>query len=177
VGTLASGFLAGSMLAGCTLAPAYHRPDLPVPASYPTAAADSGESALPASDMGWREFFGDARLQTLISMALANNRDLRVAVLNVENARAQYRIQRSELLPSINASGNEDASHSPAALTTPGLPSTTHEFSASIGVSAYEIDLFGRLRSLKAQALETYLGTEEARRSTQLTLVAEVAAD
>ena len=175
--TLASGLLAGSLLAGCTLAPAYHRPDLPVPTAYPTAAADSGESATPSSDIGWREFFGDERLQNLIAMALANNRDLRVALLNVENARAQYRIQRSELLTSINASGSEDASHSPAALTTPGLPSTTHEFSASIGVSAYEIDLFGRLRSLNAQALETYFGTEEARRSTQLTLVAEVAAD
>jgi multidrug efflux system outer membrane protein len=175
--TLASGVLAGSILAGCTLAPVYHRPDLPVPTTYPTAAADSSQSALPAADIGWREFFGDERLQGLISMALANNRDLRVALLNVENARAQYRIQRSELLPTITASGNEDASHSPAALTTPGLPSTTHEFSASVGVSAYEIDLFGRLRSLNAQALETYLGTEEARRSTELTLVAEVAAD
>jgi multidrug efflux system outer membrane protein len=168
---------AGGMLAACTLAPAYHRPDLPVPTTYPTAASDSGQSATPASDIGWREFFGDERLQGLIAMALANNRDLRVALLGVENARAQYRIQRSELLPAVNASGSEEASHSPAALTTPGLASTTREFSATIGVSAYEIDLFGRLRSLNTQALETYLSTEQARRSTQLTLVAEVAAD
>jgi multidrug efflux system outer membrane protein len=175
--TVTSVFLAGGILAGCTLAPAYHRPDLPVPITYPTESVASVRSETPASDIGWREFFGDERLQTLIAMALANNRDLRVALLNVENARAQYRIQRSELLPAITASGNEDASHSPAALTTPGFPSTTHEFSASIGVSAYEIDLFGRLRSLNAQAFETYLSTEEARRSTQLTLVAEVAAD
>jgi multidrug efflux system outer membrane protein len=167
----------GAVLAGCTLAPAYHRPDLPVPATYPNTAVDSGESVVPASDIGWREFFGDERLQRLIAMALVNNRDLRIALLNVAKARAQYRIQRSELLPTLDASGNEDASHSPAALTTPGLPSTTHEFSASIGVSAYELDLFGRLRSLNAQAFETYLGTEEARRSTQLTLAAEVAAD
>jgi multidrug efflux system outer membrane protein len=177
VAMIATAVLTGCMLAACTLAPVYHRPDLPVASSYPTAATNSGQSTLAASDMGWREFFGDERLQTLIAMSLACNRDLRVAVLNVENARAQYRIQRSELLPSVNAAGSEDASHSPTALTTPGLPSTTHEFSASIGVSAYEIDLFGRLRSLNAQALETYWGTEEARRSTQLTLVAEVASD
>jgi multidrug efflux system outer membrane protein len=86
-------------------------------------------------------------------------------------------IQRAELLPTLDASGSEDASHSPAALTTPGFPSTTHESSVTAGLSAYELDLFGRLRSLDAQALETYFGTEEARRSTQLTLVAEVAAD
>jgi multidrug efflux system outer membrane protein len=107
--TRALGFLAGSMLAGCTLAPAYRRPELPVPTTYQTAVADT-QSAIPASDIGWREFFGDERLQTLISMALANNRDLRVALLNVENARAQFRIQRSELLPATTASGNEDAS-------------------------------------------------------------------
>jgi multidrug efflux system outer membrane protein len=177
IATLAVGGVVGTLLAGCTLEPAYHRPDLPVPSTYATAAADSGQSSLPAWDTGWREFFGDERLQGLISMALANNRDLRVALLNVENARAEYRIQRSELLPTLSASGSEDASHSPAALTTPGLPSTTHEFSATVGVSAYELDLFGRLRSLNAQALETYFGTEEARRSTQLTLVAEVAGD
>jgi multidrug efflux system outer membrane protein len=177
VGPLAVGFLAGGILAGCTLAPAYDRPALPVPTAYPSAAADLSVAASPAPDIGWREFFGDERLQGLIALALANNRDLRVALLNVDNARAQYRIQRSELLPTIDATGSEDASHSPAALTTPGLASTTHEFSATIGISAYELDLFGRLRSLNAQALETYFGTEEARRSAQLTLVAEVAGD
>jgi multidrug efflux system outer membrane protein len=178
VATFATGVLAGGiMLAGCTLAPAYRRPVLPVPTAYPTAAADSGESARSAADIGWREFFGDVRLQGLIAMALVNNRDLRVALLNVENARAQYRIQRSQLLPTLDASATEDAAHSAAALTTPGLPATTHEFSATVGLSAYELDLFGRLRSLNAQALETYFGTVEARRSTQLTLVAEVAGD
>lgn len=174
---LGIGVWVGSLLAGCTLAPAYHRPELPVPITYPDAAASPVESATPASDIGWRDFFGDERLQDLIQMALVNNRDLRVALLDVENARAQYRIQRSELLPTIDASGSEDASHSPAALTTPGLPATTHELSASVGLSSYELDLFGRLRSLNAQALETYLGTQEARRSAQLSLVAEVAGD
>jgi multidrug efflux system outer membrane protein len=130
-----------------------------------------------AADIGWREFFGDARLQGLISMALVNNRDLRVALLNVEQSRAQYKIQRSELLPVLDASANENASHTPAELTTPGLPRTTHELSATVGLSSYEIDLFGRIRSLNAQALETYLGTEEARRSAELSLVAEVAGD
>lgn len=176
VATIAIGLLVNSLLGGCTLAPAYHRPVLPVPAVYPSGAgAEFTQSAIPAADLGWREFFGDERLQSLIAMALSNNRDLRVALLNVENTRAQYRIQRSELLPTLAASGNENASHTPAALTTPGFPSTTHEFSATLGLSAYEVDLFGRLRSLSSQALETYLGTEEARRSTQLSLVAEVA--
>ncbi len=169
--------LAGTLLAGCTLAPAYHRPDLPVPSAYPITGDASDQSAISAPDIGWREFFADERLQALIAMALDNNRDLRVALLNVENARAQYRIQRSQVLPTLNASANENASHTPAELTTPGFPPTTHEFTATVGLSAYELDLFGRLRSLNAQALETYFGTEEARRSTQLSLVAEVAGD
>ncbi len=181
---LAAAALLGFAISACTLAPTYHRPAMPVAASYP--ATDSAASAADgtadtahraASDIGWQEFFGDARLQQLITMALANNRDLRVAALNVANSQAKYRIQRASLLPAVNASANETASHTPAALTTPGFPSTIHEFSATLGLSSYEIDLFGRLRSLSAQALETYFATEQARRSTRLSLVAEVATD
>lgn len=166
------------MIAGCTLAPAYHRPALPVPSNYPSSGnAQLDQSVVASPDVGWREFFSDTRLQSLISMALANNRDLRVALLNVEKSRAQYRIQRSQLLPTVNAFANETASHTPVELTTPGFPATTHQFSASVGLSSYELDIFGRLRSLNAQALETYLATEEAQRTTHLSLVAEVASD
>ena len=97
---IAAALVMGTLLGGCSLAPVYHRPALPVPTRYPSdAGADFAASAIPAADIGWREFFGDERLQTLIAMALVNNRDLRVASLTVENARAQYKIQRSELLP------------------------------------------------------------------------------
>jgi multidrug efflux system outer membrane protein len=148
-----------------------------VPAEYPAADITPVTGRAGAPDIGWRDFFGDVRLQRLIAMALDDNRDLRIAALNVDDARARYRIQRAELLPNVSASGSETASRTPVDLTYPGFPRTTHEFSASAGISAYEVDLFGRLRSLNAEALETYFATEEARRSTQLSLVAEVAND
>ena len=167
-------------MTACTLAPAYQRPAPPVAATYPTrdsTPADAGAARASAPPVGWRDFFADPRLQALIATALTNNRDLRVATLNVANSQAKYRIQRAQILPAFNASGGESASHTPTAITSPGLPATTHEFSATLGLSAYEIDLFGRLRSLNAQALETYFATEEARRGAVLSLVAEVASD
>lgn len=163
--------------AGCTLMPAYHQPALPVPNHYsdPRDAAPPAQATTAAADIGWRDFFGDERLHALIAMALQSNRDLRIAVLTVEKSRAQYRIQRADLLPTLQGSGNESVAHTPRELTTPGFPSTTHEFSATVGLNAYEIDLFGRIRSLSAQALESFYATEAAQRSTQLTVVAEVA--
>jgi multidrug efflux system outer membrane protein len=163
-------------LGGCSLMPAYQRPAPPVPAAYPaTAAADSGAPA--AADIGWREFFADERLRQLIALAQANNRDLRVAVLNIEQARAQYRIQDAALLPGINASGSGNISRSPADLSATGQPGTSRQYSATLGVSAYELDLFGRVRSLNEQALQQFLATDDVRRSTQISLVAEVASD
>lgn len=160
------------VLAGySTLAPHYERPAAPVPAVFPTASA-SGQAA---ADIDWRDFFADAKLRSLIDLALANNRDLRVAVLNIAQARAQYRVQDASTWPTLNASGSGSASRTPASLSGTGQAVVGHQVSANIGTSAYELDLFGRVRSLNAQALESYLATTEARRSTQISLVAEVA--
>lgn len=160
------------VLAGCsTLAPHYERPAAPVPAVFPTASA-SGQAA---ADIDWRDFFADAKLRSLIDLALANNRDLRVAVLNIAQVRAQYRVQDASTWPTLNASGSGSASRTPASLSGTGQAVVGHQVSANIGTSAYELDLFGRVRSLNAQALESYLATTEARRSTQISLVAEVA--
>lgn len=127
------------------------------------------------AEIGWRDVFTDPSLQRVIDLALANNRDLRVAVLNIEKARAQYRVQDAALFPTVKASGSESASRTPAALSATGQPAVSHTYSATLGFSAYELDLFGRVRSLSAQALEQYLATVEARRSSQISLVAEVA--
>ena len=160
------------VLAGCsTLAPHYERPAAPVPAVFPTASA-SGQAA---ADIDWRDFFADTKLRSLIDLALANNRDLRVAVLNIAQARAQYRVQDAATWPTLNATGSGSASRTPASLSGTGQAVVGHQYSASIGTSAYELDLFGRVRSLNAQALESYLATAEARRSTHISLVAEVA--
>jgi outer membrane protein, multidrug efflux system len=174
--------IAALLAAGCTLEPKYERPAAPVPQRFPegeayrarTVATTTGKAA---ADIGWREFFTDPRLQQLIERALANNRDLRVAALNVEAARAQYRFQRAELLPTINATANESVQSVPPYLNKPGLPipSTIRQSTVGVGFTAYELDLFGRIRSLTHQQLELYFAYEETRRSTQISLIAEVA--
>jgi multidrug efflux system outer membrane protein len=172
-----------TLLGACTLEPHYERPASPVP---PLEGSTAGGTA--AADIGWREFFPDPQLQQLIALALANNRDLRVAVLNVQSAQAQYRIQRAELFPTINASAVEQAEEIPfgvleaedpaaragaGALPTGGL--TLHTYDVGVGFTNYELDLFGRIRSLSHAALQQYFISGETRRSVQLTLVAEVA--
>lgn len=171
---------AALLLGGCVnLAPGYERPAAPVPGRYPEPLAKDAEDTpaegAAASDVGWRSFFADARLRGLIELALDHNRDLRVAVLNITQARAQYRIQDAATLPTLSAAGSSTATRTPAGLSGTGEAVTSHQYSATLGVSAYELDLFGRVRNLSAQALEQYLSTEEARRSTQISLVAEVA--
>jgi outer membrane protein, multidrug efflux system len=165
--------LACALLSACTLAPRYERPQAPVETTYaePTGIA----AAEPAAELGWRDVFPDPQLQDLIGRALANNRDLRIAALNVEAARAQYRIQRSVLVPSVDAVGSGSSQRSPADVSFTGESELTRQYSAGLGVTAFELDLFGRLRSLRRSALEQYFGFEEARTSTQLVLVAEVA--
>ncbi len=187
-----------SLLAACTMEPRYRQPQLPVPDQWPipasTVAAAPEEQAGPADasaaapataaepattlavrDIGWRDFFVDPRLQSLIAAALINNRDLRVAVLNIEKARAQYRIQRGALFPSVDASGTWTREKLPPALTYGSGSFTSNIFQAGVGISSYEVDLFGRVRSLTHAALQQYLAQEEARRSAQLSLIAEVA--
>lgn len=162
---------AALVLSGCAnLAPTYERPAAPVPAAYPDAAPESSSAA----DIDWRTFFADTKLRGLIELALTNNRDLRVAILNIEQARAQYRVQDAQTLPTVNATGSGTAARTPASLSGAGTAVTSHQYSANLGVSAYELDLFGRVRNLSSQALEQFLATEQARRTTQISLVAEV---
>ena len=161
----------------CTLEPRYRAPALPVPDQWPMPATTSERPRVigSARDIGWRDFFLDTRLDRLIDLALANNRDLRVAVLNIERARAQYRIQRAALLPSIDAQGSFTRQKIPAS-STYGIPTPiSGYFDADLSITSYEVDLFGRVRSLTHAALEQYVAQEQARRSAQLTLIAEVA--
>jgi NodT family efflux transporter outer membrane factor (OMF) lipoprotein len=165
----------GSSISGCVnLAPNYERPAAPVAAAFPTVegTVNSGNpvaSEAPAS-IAWQSFFADARLQQLITLALANNRDLRVSILNIEQARASYQIQRSDRLPKLAAVANENrtttgAGNNPVATT----------YQAGLAMSAFELDLFGRVRNLTESALAQYLATEEARKTAQISLIASVA--
>lgn len=166
--------LSAALLAGCSLMPAYERPAAPVPAQFPSAPSAAASDASVA-DLGWRELFADPRLRELIGLALENNRDLRVATLNIEKARALYGIQRANSLPGVDATGSATSSRTAVDQTTPGAPQVMHTYSAGVGFSAYELDLFGRVRSLNEQALQTFLQREENRRSSHISLVAEVA--
>ncbi|HEX7761276.1 MAG TPA: efflux transporter outer membrane subunit [Caulobacteraceae bacterium] len=173
--------LAGAALSACTLAPTYERPVLPVTQSWP---AVGGPSAAPiaagqttAADLAWRDVFLDKRLAAVIDLALTQNRDLRVAVGNIAKARAQYGVQRAELFPAINANAAAQRSHTPASLSGTGSALDTTEYSASVGLASYEVDLFGRIRSLNEAALQTFFATEENRRTAQISLIAEVATD
>jgi len=167
-------------LAGCTLAPNYSRPSPPVPAEWPRGAAyrEGGEaSGSPAAPSpGWREFFTDPNLRKIIGMALEHNRDLRLAALNVERARGLYGIQRAELAPVIEAFGSGRKQRLPStSFGGSGGTITTERYDVNLRTNSWEIDFFGRIRSLKDRALEEYLATEEARRSSQILIVSDVA--
>ena len=197
------GLLAATALAGCNLAPKYVRPVGAVPAAlpqggvYPAAATDAPD----VTKIGWRTFFTDDRLRNTIALGLENNRDLRLAAANVLQARAQYRVQRADLVPSTTISGSgtytNNVQGASGALggaagggtsggtgtgggtgvgTGVGGSSTKLEFySVNAGFSAFELDLFGRVRNLSKAALEQYFATEEAQRSTRISLIAEIA--
>jgi multidrug efflux system outer membrane protein len=166
-------------LSSCTLAPKYTRPEAPIPPEWPSGPAYKGtqstSGAPTATDLQWREFFADLRLQWIIETALNNNRDLRVAALNVQRARALHGIQRAELFPALNAVGSGSKQRVAADLSATGKTTTVEQYNVTLGVAAWEIDFFGRIQSLKDRALEEYLATEQARRSAQISLVAEVA--
>lgn len=167
---------------GCSLIPKYTRPAPPVAPEFPGATPAS--AGYQASDVEWRDFFGDERLKKLIELALVNNRDMRVAVLNVEESRAEYRVTRSASYPTVNVSG----SYTRSALSSTGFPQAgsgsgtsstfiSNEWSASVGTSSYEVDLWGRVRSLNRQALEQYFATDEGRRNEQISLVSQIATE
>ena len=167
------------LLTGCTLAPKYTRPEAPVPASWPSGPAYDNARVTPgapaAAELGWREFFIDERLRKIIEAALRNNRDLRVAALNVERARAFYGIQRAGLLPAVNATGSGSRQRVPADLSSSGKTTTSEQYGVNLGIASWEIDFFGRIRSLKDTALQEYLATEQARHGAQVLLVSGVA--
>ena len=166
-------------LGGCSLAPPYTTPEAPVPASWPDGPAYGDSSTRPAemaaADIPWRGFFKEAHLQQMIAAALENNRDLRLAALNVQRARAVYGIQRSALFPSVSAAANGSKQRVPADLSSTGESRTVEQYDVNLGIFGWEIDFFGRIRSLKDQALETFLATEQAQRSAQILVVSAVA--
>lgn len=163
--------LSAAVLAACSMAPAYERPAAPVAGQWRQA----GSGTTQAADTGWREFFADAQLRSVIELALANNRDLRVAAANVDKARAQYGVQRAAQLPAVNATAGESATRTPAALSTTGQDRVSRQYSAGVGMPSWELDFFGRIESLKQQALAQYLATEEAQASARMSLIGEVA--
>ncbi|MDB5469088.1 MAG: efflux system, outer rane lipoprotein NodT family [Caulobacter sp.] len=166
--------MASTALGACTtMAPAYEKPALPIARAWPDGAA-AGQTQS-AADLAWKDVYQDARLQGVIQLALDQNRDLRVAVLNIERARAQYRVQRSASLPSLDAGILGSRGRTPGDLSGAGSAIDTESYSASLGVTAYELDLFGRVRSLNAAALQSYLATAETRRAVQISLIAETA--
>lgn len=163
---------------GCTLAPRYERPDLPVDGAWPENARlgdEERDAADSAVNRPWRVFFTDPVLTVLLDTAIENNRDLRVAMRNIEKVRAQFIIQQSDLLPTINASMASSAQYLNKAVSTQGRAVISRSYTATLGFTAFELDLFGRIRSLRESALQQFFATEEAARSAQVALVAEVA--
>lgn len=170
-----------ALLGACSMMPAYERPAAPVAADWPTvngaaasgAAFSASASAPAAADMAWQSFFNDGKLRQLIAVALHHNRDLRLAVLNIEQARAQFQIKRADQYPTINLAAT--GSRQPGAPAANGNSTIASAYTAGLAVTAYELDFFGRVASLKEQALAQYLATEESRKTAQISLVASVA--
>ena len=164
-------------LAGCLHPQKHDRPALPVPTAWPESAGGqaSGSGAPEAAGLKWREFFTDSNLQSVIELALANNRDLRMAALNIEKAQAIYRIQRAQQYPNVNVSASGQLYRVPEKMSLTGRSQTAEQYNVDLGAASWELDLFGRIRSLKSQALEQYLATEQARSATQIALVSIVA--
>ena len=188
-----------------SLAPKYSQPAAPVPATWPvsavgqdsntgavdqsemaqpcqnsnTGAVDQSEMAQPSqksvAETPWREFFVDAQLQKLISLALENNRDLRVATLNIGRAKALYQIRRADQLPQVDGSAGASWQRLPQDFSGTGSAKNVDQYSVGLGVSSYELDFFGRVKNLKEQALKQYLATEEAQRTVRISLIAQVA--
>lgn len=158
-------------LTGCSLAPTYQRPEAPVAAGWGDAAGHAGPSV---EQMQWQAFIVDPVLRQLIASALDNNRSLRQTLLDIEQARAQYRIQRADRVPGLNASAAGNRQHLPSALSNDGREGVTSTYQVGLSLPEYEVDLFGRVKNLSDAALEQYLATEEVGRAARIALIAEV---
>jgi multidrug efflux system outer membrane protein len=176
--------LVAACLAGCIdLAPTYRRPAQPTPATFPTGPAYPTAPSEAQPIVGWREFFSDSKLKAVIERALAENRDLRVAVANIAAARAQYHVQRAALFPTISANATATLGQEPASVATGGATPGAkgdfdeHVYSLTAGTSAYELDLFGKVRDLTRAQQQRYFATQQARDAAQIALVSEVAGD
>lgn len=167
----ASALLIALTLGGCSMAPTYERPEAPVAAHWSGPAAKQDQAA---SELDWRTFIVDADLRRLVGEALANNRSLRQTLLDIEQARAQYRIQRADRVPGLSASASGNRQRVPGDLSSTGTSTVTSSYQVGVSLPEYELDLFGRVKSLTDSALEQYLATEEAGRSARIALVAEV---
>ncbi len=181
---LATAMLGAALLSACSLAPTYRRPDAPVAAAFPadsagaaarTGAAPAAAGARDAIDTGWREYFNEPRLQQLIAAALDNNRDLRTAALRMEEARALYNVQSADRLPNVNANLGATRAKTPATVSPTGQSVIGRRVDAGLAISSFELDFFGRVKSLNDAALASYLATDEARQAAQISLVAQVA--
>ena len=164
-------------LTACPRPQEYTAPTLPVPTEWPSDSADgtAAPDAPTAAELPWREFFTNERLRSVIELALEHNRDLRRAALNVERVGAFYRIQRAERYPTVAASADAQLYRLPRKMSPTGQAQTAEQYDVNLGVASWELDLFGRIRSLTSHALEQYLATEQAHAATQLTLVSTVA--
>lgn len=160
---------------GCSLAPSFERPDVPMAEEFNLEGLEVSSATPKITRLGWSRFFGAPRLNELIAIAIENNRDLRKAIQRVEEARALYGIQRADQLPSISAGAMASRSRVPADLSITGRPLTSSQYQATLFLSTWELDFWGRVRNLKEAALESYLASEEAWRAVQISLVAEVA--
>ncbi len=171
------------VLAGCSLAPEYERPVAPVPGTFPYAdamhsgASAGGTTSAYAADLGWREFFTDPRLRDLIALALDNNRDMRIALARVEEARAQYGIADSDRLPTFGVGGTATHTRNPESLRMggPDSPSVSRTYMAGAAMTTFELDFFGRIRNLSEAARRQYLATAQAQRTVHINLVSQVA--
>lgn len=161
------------LLSGCSFNPSYERPAAPVAANWPQSASPAGELAL--AGLSWQQMLPDPRLQALIKAALEHNRDLRIAVARVEEARALYGITSADRLPTLNLNASQAAARTPGDLSFTGEKSTSRRYDVNLGVTAFELDFWGRVRSLSESAKASYLATDEAREAFRLSLIADVA--
>ncbi|MGX5727950.1 efflux transporter outer membrane subunit [Metapseudomonas otitidis] len=168
----AAAVLLALTMSACSLAPKYERPDAPVAASWNAPAAQLDGQA--ASSLDWQTFIVDSELRSLVSTALENNRSLQQTLLDIEQARAQYRIQRADRVPGVSGTASGSRQRLPADLSSTGRSAVSSSYQVGVSLPEYELDMFGRVKSLTDAALEQYLSTEEAGRSARIALIAEV---